>query len=264
MINAFCISYTMIQRWICWASAPLFTAGRCLFMAVLLGVCGSTAEAQVDTIGTNRSMHSSGDSLDLPVPGRLTPRPISRDSALVLWFQQRINPIIRLREALRRDSTRFYAYLDSLKAAASKTSSAIMAQNLVITPDQWMPTKADQVNRELEIRRSQDYDFIHPQGITYVGTSIPLSSIGQALGLVEDVSPKFKYVVPTAENVSVIIYTLSAQPVATMVNAVQKAGPYSMAWNMLDSNGRRVRAGDYFVEVSVAKKVLFRKRIVVP
>ncbi|MCC7439662.1 MAG: hypothetical protein IT211_14340 [Armatimonadetes bacterium] len=185
------------------------------------------------------------------------------DSTEQWWFQQTIRPLVRLRQDLRRDTAAFRAFLDSLR----NTPDAIRRRNLALLPQQWMPTQADRAKREREIRESQDWDFIHPQGITYINlASVPLNDIGTALGITEDVSPVIKYLLPEPGHVSVMVYNLSAQQVATIVDAPQKSGSYRYEWNMLDAKGIRATSGDYFAEVrsGTEKKLIARKRIVVP
>jgi hypothetical protein len=185
------------------------------------------------------------------------------DSTEQWWFQQKIRPIVRLREDLRRDTAAFRAFLDSLR----NTPEAIRSRNLAMLPQQWMPTQADQAKRAREIRESQDWDFIHPQGITYINVaSVPLNDIGTAMGITEDVSAIIKYTLPQPGHVSVMVYDLAAQRVATIVDAPQKIGSYRYEWNMLDAKGVRAKSGDYFVEVrfGTEKTLLARKRIVVP
>jgi len=185
------------------------------------------------------------------------------DSTEQWLFQQKIRPLVRLREDLRRDTAALRAFLDSLR----NTPDAIRRRNLALLPEQWMPTPADRARREQEIRQSQDWDFIHPQGITYINVvSVPLSDIGTALGITEDVSPIITYLLPEPGHVSVIVYDLRAQQISTIVDAPQKAGGYRYEWNMVDAKGIRAKSGDYFAEVRSGseKKLIARKRIVVP
>lgn len=207
---------------------------------------GSVSLPSIDTLWVPGSLHLEG-----------------MDSAEQWLFQQKIRPLVRLREDLRRDTAAFRAFLDSLR----NTPDAIRRRNLAISPEEWMPTQADRAKREREIRQSQDWDFIHPQGITYINVlSVPISDITAALGITEDVSPVINYVLPQPGHVSVMVYDMAAQHVATIVDAPQKAGSYRYEWNMLDAKGIRAKAGDYFAEVrsGTEKKLIARKHIVVP
>jgi len=222
---------------------------------------GSVASAQTDTSKSNPPLiQIPADSLLNYVPGGVRPGR-GGDSAYLVWLYAKIRPIVRLREALLRDTAAWYAFLDSLE----NTPEAIMQRNLALNPKDWMPSEADRAKRELEIRNSQDWNYIHPNGITYIPlASVPLSDIGRVLGLTEDVSPRINYTVASPENVSVKIYNLSAELVSTLVDALKKPGTYRMEWDMRDDQGRRAPSGDYIAEVIIGTRVAFRKRIVVP
>ncbi len=152
------------------------------------------------------------------------------------------------------------AFLDSL----ATTPLAIMRRNLAMNPRDWMPTAADRARREEDIRRSQGWDMIYRHNVPRIGVSVPLSSIGQALGLVEDVSPRISYTLLRTDSVSVRVYDLTSRLVAILVEGAQSPGEYRFDWDMNNSMGTRVAAGDYVTEVIVGKRLVLRKRIVVP
>lgn len=232
-----------------------------MFLFCLLALEGTVASAQVDTSkGDKTLIQVPADSLLNYVPGGVRPGK-GRDSLYLAWLYAKIRPIVRLREALLRDTAVWYAFLDSIE----NTPEAIMQRNLALNPKDWMPSEADKAKRELDIRNSQDWNNIHPNGITYIPlASVPLSDIGRVLGLTEDVSPRINYTVTVPENVSVKVYNLSAELIATLVNALKKPGTYRMEWDMRDEQGRRASSGDYIAEVIIGNRVAFRKRIVVP
>lgn len=169
---------------------------------------------------------------------------------------------VKLTDMVRRDSVRLRALIDSIE----HSTAAVIAANLRLDPSEWQPTTEDKMRREEMIAAAQDRDWIYPKDITRIPiASIPLSAIGQALGITEDVSPRFSYTLPNTRKVSVIIYTQSALAVKTLVNGTQKPGEYRMEWDFTDSNDRKVLPGSYFVEVIAdGKELLLRKRIVVP
>ncbi len=169
---------------------------------------------------------------------------------------------IRLTDAVRRDSIRLRALIDSME----NSRAAIVAANLRLDPSEWQPTQADKMRREEMIAAAQDQEWIYPQDVTRIPVvSIPLSSLGQALGLTEDVSPRFSYTLLRTRKITVTIYTQSALPVTTLVDGSQKPGEYRLEWDFTDSNGRRTLPGSYFVEVIADEsELLLRKRIVVP
>ncbi|MGE3800974.1 MAG: FlgD immunoglobulin-like domain containing protein [Candidatus Kapaibacterium sp.] len=169
---------------------------------------------------------------------------------------------VKLSDMIRRDSVRLRALIDSIE----RSTAAVIAANLRLDPSEWQPTAEDKMRREEMIAAAQDRDWIYPKDITRIPVaSIPLSSIGQALGITEDISPRFSYTLLNTRQISVIIYTQSALAVKTLVNGTQKPGEYRLEWDFTDSNGRKALAGSYFVEVIAdGKELLLRKRIVVP
>ncbi len=234
--------------------------GTVVVVVLLLILAVDTAGAQTADTARGGRRIPAGDSIFNYMPGGRSSR-IVRDSAYLVWLYDKIRPIVRLREALLRDTVAWNRFLDSLE----HTPEAIMRRNLAFKPEEWMPTPEDRARRDADIRRSQDWDFIHPPGIAYAQVaSVPLASIGQMLGLTEDVSPRISYTVTTADNVSVKIYDLNARLIATLVNAPKKPGTYRMEWDMRDENGRRALSGDYIAEITIGTLVTARKRIVVP
>ena len=221
----------------------------CAFL-FLMGLGSALAQpgiGLVDAPDTTARRDSSGG---LMVPGPPSTRPRRGLGPSPLWL---------LRETLERDHAAIRAYLDSL----DNTPLAIMRRNLAMNPRDWMPTAADRARREEDIRRSQGWDLIY-QNIPRVGVSVPLRSIGQSLGLVEDVSPKIYYTLLHTDSVSVRVYDITSRLVVVLVDGVQSPGEYRFDWDMLDAGGKRVSAGDYFAEVIVGKKLVLRKRIEVP
>jgi hypothetical protein len=161
---------------------------------------------------------------------------------------------------IRRDSLVLHLFLDSL----DNTPQAIRQRNLTFNSRDWMPTAADRARRAEDIARSQDWGNVY-KNIPRAGISIPLKSIGQALGLVEDVSPRIRYTLMRTEEVSVRVYDLESNLVRVLVDGVQPPGEYSFDWDLADADGRRVHYGDYIVEVIAQKtRLLLRKRVEVP
>lgn len=176
---------------------------------------------------------------------------------------ERLQLIYRLRTKIIEDSMALREYLDSL----DNTPLARMRRNLTFSSRDWMPTAGDRARRQEEIMRSQSADKIL-LNIPRAGVSIPISSIARALGLVEDVSPRIKYVLRQTVRVQVSIYNLRAETVTVLVNEVQSPGEYQLDWNFLGSAGARMPSGDYVAEVIAdereGRRLLLRKRIEVP
>lgn len=181
----------------------------------------------------------------------------------VFFEGEMIRLTVRIADEVRRDTARLRAVLDSIQG----TTQALIAMNLNLDPSAWQPTEADKRERQEMIERAQDFEFIYPQDITRVPVaSIPLSAIGQALGLTEDVSPLITYRLERTRRITVIVYTvLDALEVNRLVDGTQRPGNYRFKWDFNDSNGRRALSGSYIVEVIAdGTERLLRKRIVVP
>ncbi len=176
------------------------------------------------------------------------------------WDTLHIDPMIRFEQALRRDSLGWLAYLDSLNS----TPLARMRRNMDFPSDYWMPTAADSLRRIDDINRALDHGFLYPEHPRVQLFSISPSQVLMALGVTEDVTPWVKYTLLATQQVTVRIYDLDANLVATLVDDVQAPGKYSMKWDFRDQHGIRVHYGDYIAEVVAADSVLLRKRIVVP
>lgn len=197
------------------------------------------------------------DTLVSRLPGQFQLADSVRDLEL---FMMRLSPLTRLWYRIKSDSLLLSSYIDSLE----NTPQAIMKRNLTFNPSMWMPTAADQARRAEDIARSQDWGNVY-KNIPRAGVSIPLKSIGQALGLVEDVSPRIRYTLMRTEMVSVRVYDLQSRLVATLVDDVQAPGEYSFDWDFRGSDGQRVTYGDYIVEViAEGTRLLLRKRVEVP
>lgn len=170
---------------------------------------------------------------------------------------------VRIADEVRRDTARLRAILDSIEG----TTQALIAANLNLNPADWKPTEAEVAERRKMIERAQDFEYIYPQDITRIPVvSIPLSSIGQALGLTEDTSPLITYRLEQTRKITVIVYTvIGALELVRLVDGAQRPGDYRFKWDFKDSNGRRALSGSYIVEVIAdGKERLLRKRIVVP
>jgi hypothetical protein len=231
--------------------AHILRASRCALLVALL--VAATAAAHAQTGGTpqqGRREQPSGDTTYAPGairPRDTTPRPDTPYGTA------------RLREELRLDSLELVWLLDSL----ADTPQARMRRNLAMGPDDWRPTRADRAAREAELRRAMDMDFVFPNSYIQL-FGISTGAVFRALGLVEDVTPKIKYTLERTEAVTVKIYNLEAELVATLVNGPQRPGVYDFEWDFLDAEGARVPYGNYVAEVIVGGRLVMRKRIEAP
>jgi hypothetical protein len=172
-----------------------------------------------------------------------------------------ITPLTRLHQELESDSALWRIYLESL----ARSDSARMVRNLSFTMADITPTAEMRRDRAEMIRRGQDWDFIHGKNTAYLPLfSVSTGSIFRALGLTEDVTPRIRYTVNNTTRVTVIVYNLQAERVATLVDAPQPPGVYSFDWNMLNESGQRVVYGDYVAEVRIGGLLVLRKHIEVP
>jgi hypothetical protein len=224
----------------------LFVALAHLLFAALFSA--TVAHAQESGRDTTRK-----DSVVRPVPGQFegSSRSGSEDPNLA--------PGARLRARIQRDSLALRHYMDSL----NNTPLAIMKRNLALNASDWMPTAADRRRRDEMIRQTQSWG--NPaDNMPRVGVSVPLQAIGRMLGLIEDVTPRIYYTLMNTQYVTVIIYDLRAEKVATVIDGVQAPGVYDFKWDLLDSTGHPVPSGDYIAEVIAEKRLLLRKRIEIP
>jgi hypothetical protein len=186
------------------------------------------------------------------VPGSLigvTPEP-SRDS---------LSTINRLRRDARLDSMYLVLLLDSL----DRTMQARMRRNLAMSPADWRSTKSDRDRREADLRRAMDMDFVFPHAYMPL-FSVSTGAVFRALGLVEDVTPRITYTLTHTQQVTVRIYNLEADLIATIVDGSQRPGVYDFEWDFNDASGNRVPYGNYVAEVIVRGTLVLRKRIEVP
>lgn len=72
-------------------------------------------------------------------------------------------------------------------------------------------------------------------------------------------STKVEYELPKATNVSITIYNLSGQEVATLVNENKNAGHHTASWDGKDNSGKKVHAGIYFYRMETDKFKATRK-----
>ena len=116
------------------------------------------------------------------------------------------------------------------------------------------------VQREVNLMRA----FEVPYARTYnpYGIRVPLSAIGQFLGLTEDYSGAIQFQVENYTEVEIVIYSIQAVVVATIFKGYLPAGTYERTWTGRDENGRKLAPGDYVGEVRIKGERSIRKRII--
>ncbi len=131
-----------------------------------------------------------------------------------------------------------------------------------IPREAFIPDPREVVQFRTNIEMSQYVPFV--RNTMPYGLHIPLSSIGQLLGITEDVSPSLKYTVDYSADVEVVIYSERAVVVATLFKGVQPPGTYNLTWNFRDDQGREMPSGDYIAEIRIGKQRYYRKYILKP
>lgn len=136
----------------------------------------------------------------------------------------------------------------------------IVAENLDIPSEYYLPSGREQVQREFAIMQSQS----RPQGLPQTpntGLQIPFGVIGDFFGLTEDFSPVLKYSIDYTTPVEIVIFSSNAKLVAIVFKGVQQPGTYKFTWNGRDERGRRMTQGDYVAEIRIGQEKIIRKRI---
>jgi hypothetical protein len=73
---------------------------------------------------------------------------------------------------------------------------------------------------------------------------------------------RFNFAVPRAGRVSLEIFSVSGQRVATIVNQELTAGWRLLSWDGRDTSGQAVASGTYFARLESAGETRFRKVVV--
>ena len=175
----------------------------------------------------------------------------SRALRIKVPLATRFNNDIRLMTANRAYST-----------ANGNDQNNRIKKNLDLPSEFFMPTPQEIANYQLNMMMSQDAPFIH--SYQPFGLKVPMSAIGQLLGLVEDVSPVLTYDLEWRNEVQIVIYSLSASVVATIYHGFQTPGSYKYTWNGRDDYGKKLPPGDYIGEIRIGKSKYIRKRIYIP
>lgn len=135
----------------------------------------------------------------------------------------------------------------------------VAKRNLQIPKDFYLPTGQEITMYQYGLMQSQYVPYVS----TYkpFGVKVPFSTIGNLLGLNEDVSPWLEYELDVETDVRVAVYSEKALLVATIINTTQPPGRYRYFWNGRDDNGKQLPRGDYIGEIRIGKTKYIRKRI---
>jgi flagellar hook assembly protein FlgD len=70
-----------------------------------------------------------------------------------------------------------------------------------------------------------------------------------------------RYAIPQAERVTLRVYNILGQQVASLVDGRQEAGFYAAQWDGKDARGRGVASGIYFYRIQAGKFVRTEKML---
>ncbi len=191
------------------------------------------------------------DPLDLPGPSinRFTPE---QDSAYKKAMRNKLPA-----------STLFALDLNRLSTSAAYTPQTITSieqlQVMDFPEEFYLPDPREVAQFQDNINRSLYVPFINTK--PSFGAQIPLSVIGQLLGLVEDLSPNLKYTIDYVADVEIVIFSMQAVVIATLFKGTQVPGSYNLTWNGRDDSGKKMQKGDYVAEIRIGKFNVIRKRI---
>ena len=146
--------------------------------------------------------------------------------------------------------------------AVSNSPWSIALRNLANIPSEaFAPDPVDVTNHNNNIRQA----FYVPLVPTFMssGLQVPLSTIGQFLGLTEDITPTISYKLDAPTEVEVVVYSIRAIVVQTIFKGLQQAGGHSFTWNLRNDKGKQMPPGDYIIEARIGKFKIQRKRTVI-
>ncbi len=216
----------------------------------------------VNSSDSTRSEADTTKPVGTTTPGEYPFTP-EQDKAFYEAMQVKIPASMRF----QADAQRFSQAWMALQELRRKDPMATAFSNMSVPASMYIPTAREQTAYDYGIAQSFTipgiYEPFKGGGVGKGnGLHIPLSLIGQLLGLVEDVSPTFSYSVeqPSAE-VEVIVYSVQARSVAHIVKTRQNEGSYTMTWNLKNDAGLPVPRGDYIAETRISNTRIFRKRI---
>jgi hypothetical protein len=73
----------------------------------------------------------------------------------------------------------------------------------------------------------------------------------------------FNYDLPRSTRVRLVVYNVAGETIATLVDKEEQPGSYTVAWDGLDREGRRVASGVYFYRLQTGYASMVRKLVLV-
>jgi hypothetical protein len=187
-------------------------------------------------------------------PVRFTPE---QDSAYVRELQSTLPPAARFAAALRASQAQW----ERLQEQAFPTAWQSALRNLQLRQELLSPDAQELVQYQYALQQAQALPNPTLRRTPGATAAIPLETIARVLGLSEDLSPRIPYEVPSVARVQVLVYSVQALRVATLLDEVQRPGRYEVTWNGRDDHGRALPPGDYVVEVRIGELLRYYKRI---
>ena len=107
----------------------------------------------------------------------------------------------------------------------------------------------------------------HNVGVTVQVISTPLPSYGtwlaQNFPTCFAYSTTIRYSLARSSRVSMVVYNVTGQKAATLVNWVQGPGIYSLQWNGRGDDGRPLPSGVYLYQLIAANRSMSKKMILI-
>lgn len=144
----------------------------------------------------------------------------------------------------------------------------------VLNDDEWQPTEFEQNARFQVANFSTTENYIYTaivDGGVWKGdlsTSAidnEIGSLPQRVELLQNYpnpfnpSTRIRYVLPEETTVSLSVYNLRGEIVATLVQDRQSAGAHSILWDGTDNFGNSVSSGVYFYRLKTGQEILYKK-----
>jgi len=143
------------------------------------------------------------------------------------------------------------------------TPIEILTRNMQIPAGYYLPSPQEVALNQYAINQSTFVPGLLQHRTP--GTQIAISDILSFFGLSEDVSTTLRYQLNEPCFVEVVVYSMQARVIRTILKSEQAPGTYEVTWNGKNDAGIRMPAGDYVSEVRLlhCNGKIFRKRIVV-
>ncbi len=239
----------------------------CFFAIALPTILhAQTSDGSADSTEMRRvNPDSTGTGMfrDTSEQGTMAVVPYSREQEqnYLRALRMQLPPSARFRAEARLYANDWQLYTE--RRARSPMSA--FYSNLDIPEEFYIPSEQERFLHADNIARSQYVSHLGPpKSPGAVGFSMPLSTIGKLLGLIEDVSPTITYMVEYPVAVEAVVYSTQAKVVAVMFRGQQLPGKYALTWNGRDDQGKPLPKGDYIAEVRIGQDAIVRKRMQIP